>query len=326
MRVIVLAHQQDIPDLAWAFEDNNLTLSPQIFENETHAFELIVFGRQAGNSIFQTAEGQETRMVDISEQCSTIVLLGASHAFASRPLLESLRTFLHGEATPIWRNQALVVLHRSTIPPTLEDSLPSERVFVVPDDHESQGVLDLGIQPGHEFELAAILDAIAENQTQNPNVGFGLLLLDPEGKFFLMERLREPGRRKFGTLGGNFLRGQSMDTQLDELLRRRFRSQSRPRIRLGPLLACTSMRNDFYHYIDLTFLANTQRKVALSGVSDPQLRPLPQEAVEQASGATAIPGDYPRYTFTLEEMIWFHNANMLFRPVANAFEACVAER
>jgi hypothetical protein len=165
-------------------------------------------------------------------------------------------------------------------------------------------------------ELQGVIRTIDENQTRNPNVGFGVLLVDNNCNFFLMERLREPGKHTLGTIGGNFERGHSIDAQLDAILARRFGQNKAPRLELGPLLSCTNMKNSYMHYVDMTFLA-VLREGSVRNVSDAELRQIQPDAQGQ------LPPRYKRnpFLFTLSGVATFHQEGRLFTPVANAFES-----
>jgi len=165
-------------------------------------------------------------------------------------------------------------------------------------------------------ELDGIIRTIDENQTRNPNVGFGLLLIDNKCNFFLMERLREPGRHTLGTIGGNFERGHSIEEQLDTILARRFGSNRAPSLELGPLLACTNMKNSYMHYVDITFLAII-RDGSVRNVADAELRTVQSDAIAR------LPARNRRnpHMFTLSEVAAFHREGRLFTPVASAFES-----
>ncbi|TCO13513.1 hypothetical protein EV652_12654 [Kribbella steppae] len=327
MRAVVIVHERDIFQVnERVFEDGTTVLSQRLFPLEAHTFDVIVFKPTSSQPAFVDAEGERIPVTQLAQRTSTWILIAGDHASTSRPLIEEIRNFLRGahRSASSWNNEALVVLSFSDRAREALASLPVSRVFHLPDhaDVSTRGTLPIE-DSTNAGDVKSILDAIAENQTQNPNLGFGLLLVNADGKFFLMERLRQPGHHKLGTIGGNFLRGRSVQEQLDETLKRRFRSGSTPHLQLGPLLACTSMQNEFYHYVDLTFLAMTDQRLALNGVSDPELRPVSvptlvrlNAALEDDSGKTA-----PRYMFTLDEMAWFHRSGLLFQPVANAFES-----
>jgi len=167
-------------------------------------------------------------------------------------------------------------------------------------------------------ELDGFIRTIAENQTRNPNVGFGVLLIDNKCNFFLRERLRDPGRGRLGTVGGNFERTHDIKSELTSLLQRRFRRSGAPQLDLGPLLACTNMMGDFLHYIDLTFLA-VARGSTIGEVSDEALRP--PSCVMLRHLPRNSPKSETRDMFTLTEVAAFHQNGDLFTPVANAFES-----
>jgi hypothetical protein len=82
------------------------------------------------------------------------------------------------------------------------------------------------------------------------------------------------------------------------------------------------MQNGFYHYVDLTFLATTAGRTALGGVSDRGLQPIPTKMLgELPNDPNRYYTEDARYWFDIEEVAWFHSKGLLFRPVANAFEA-----
>lgn len=326
MRIAVIVHERDFTSVnEWMFEDGDTLLSPRYFPLEAHTFDVITFRQGHGQSAFLDADGEWVAVTQLAERASTWMLVAGDHAATSIALREVLRGFLRGDhrSDSSWNNEALVVLHSSDRADDAFVSLPGSRVFHLP-DHADPGRDTLPIETStNAADVKAILDAIAENQTQNPNLGFGLLLVNSDGHFFLMERLRQPGHHRLGTIGGNFLRGRTIREQLAETLSRRFRSDSTPRVELGPLLACTSMQNDFYHYVDLTFLALTDQHAALNGVSDTELRPVSPSLLARLNlGVQHELGDTSqRYMFTLDEMAWFHRHGLLFQPVANAFES-----
>jgi len=225
-----------------------------------------------------------------------------------------LQQFLQGGAEPSSvRNEALVIILPPSGESTTFDELPSDRSFRVPSVVTDGRATWASAVRG---ELTPLLDSFDESQTLNPNVGFGVLLLTSAGYFFLMERRREPGKGQLGTFGGNFERGQSLESTLQDVLRRRLRKNSRTQVKLGPLLACTNMKNGYYHYVDLTFLAFTPSR-EVRDVSDKELRPVSDSLLSEL---------FPKRTcsathFTLAEMLRLHHRGVLFRPVSNAFEA-----
>jgi hypothetical protein len=84
------------------------------------------------------------------------------------------------------------------------------------------------------------------------------------------------------------------------------------------------MKNDFLHYIDLTFLAIVKGGGRVNDVLDPELQPLGRETLEllidDRPRSRGISSE-TRRMFTLSEVAVFYQADRLFAPVANAFEA-----
>lgn len=317
MRVLVVIHERDMAQLQrLVLQDNRL--SADLFAAEDCNFELCTYADGGRQGLFDDA-GRSISPEDMSRRCSTIVLVAADHAVNSSHLTKLLRTFLLGKKTPVWSNEALIVLRLANTEHSGLHSLPQERVFYAPPldapSPDAPGSPDW--IHGVRAELEGLVKTVDENQTINPNVGFGLLLADRDCNFFLMERLREPGKGKLGTIGGNFYRGRDIVAQLDSVLKRRFRAESVPQVDLGPLLACTNMKGPFLHYVDLTFLAIIREGDARD-VSDDELRPLGPSALDllpkRRRGTNKV-------MFSFSDVAVFFNRKLLFAPVANAFES-----
>jgi hypothetical protein len=324
MHALVIVHEHDVAQLqAIAVEGApEPRLSPHIF-HPPHTFDLSVFSARHTKAVELLKEPKVVlRPSEILLRYSTLVLLEGEHAASGREIVELLRDFLAGYDAPIKTlNPAIIVVKLSEHRRPL--SLPIERVFFVPSG--SEGATSTIGSPSWIAEVAdeitERLTSVEENQSLNPNVGVGLLLLDKQGEFFLMQRQRQPGRGMLATVGGSFYRGQTIEEGFEDIFQRRFQPPSeraRPIVQIGPLLACTNMKDGFHHYVDLTFLG-ILKKGDLKCVSDPGLISLGDEALSRALDYP--PGGGRRVTFTLTEMATFFERGMLFPPVANAFQS-----
>lgn len=319
MRALVVVHAKDLPRVENIIL-NEGELSSNIFTSDNCSFELCHFTEENGRRLLTRRDGGEISHDEIARRFSVIILVAADHAASEQGLTDLVSTFLWDMQTPDWANEAAVIICMADMSHSPLQSLASERVFRTSSQPIGNHYQELGSaawirQVKSEFD--GFIRTIEENQTRNPNVGFGVLLIDNKFNFFLMERLREPGRGTLGTIGGNFERTHDTNGQLASLLQRRFRRNGGPQMDLGPLLACTNMRGAFLHYIDLTFLAVAPEST-ISDVSDEQLRPPGQDMLRCLNGRA--PKGKPRVMFTLREVAIFHRKGHLFTPVANAFE------
>ena len=331
MRGLVIVHERDLGQLgSLVTPDGQLT--GEIWDIENCTFDYCKFYIKADRTgALADAAGRPVEPEQVAQRYSVIILVAAHHAVDDQRLLNILNDFLHGKGSPPWANETVVVL---SVMPTAKTELErrglpsSQRVFFAPseqltDPPEFRSDSDAWVLEVHS-RLGGLAGMIDENQTRNPNVGFGLLLVDRDCRCFLMERLRDPGTGKLGTIGGNFERTHTIAEELTRVLDRRFRKDRGPKVDLGPLLSCTNMKNDFLHYIDLTFLAIVKGG-GVNDVLDPELRPLGREKLKLLSSAnprarTSNSGSNRRM-FTLSEVAVLYQADQLFTPVANAFEA-----
>jgi hypothetical protein len=319
MRVLVVLDSRDLPQAqGLLLEDQNL--SPDVFPPGDCQFEYCLFPAGQPETVRVIETGQDMTAEEVAERYGALVVVAGHHAVDNAGLKTFVRRYLLGGNISAYSNEAAIVL---TLPTTGHPEFPMwprERVFTLPSRHQPRlSDQDPSAAWVHEVraELDGVVKTIEENQTYNPNVGFGLLVVDLRCNFFLMERLRDPGRNTLGTMGGNFERGHSIDEQLEALLIRRFGPNKRPRLELGPLLSCTNMKNLYLHYVDITFLALARG--SMRGVSDDELIALRPETLDE------LPEDssrsVPRFMFTLPEVAAFHRQRRLFTPVANAFES-----
>jgi hypothetical protein len=327
MRGLVIVHERDLDEIS-SLVSSDGQLTGQIWEIPNCNFDCCRFYiNSAKTGVLVDAENRPLTAVELAQKYSVIILIAAAHAADDQQLLQILTDFLHGDNSPPWANEALVVLNVAPTAGTGLRRLPSQRVFFAPADSlaDPPAFKSGDWQRTVRSELDGLSRMIDENQTRNPNVGFGLLLVDRQCRCFLMERLRDPGREKLGTIGGNFERGHTIVEELTTVMERRFRKGSIPEVDLGPLLSCTNMKNDFLHYIDLTFLAIVKGGGRVSDVLDPELQPLGHETLKllNDNGLTSRSGisNETRRMFTLPEVAVFYQADRLFAPVENAFEA-----
>ena len=321
MRALVIVHAKDLERIQDIIIDDG-RLSNNVFTFDSCSFELCLFKVESGRPVLTGGDGQEISHDEIAQRCSIIVLIAADYAVNEPEVTKLLSTFLRGERTPDWTNEAAIIVRMADITHSSLQSLPGGRVFFAPPlsaPSTTQGPESARWVHQVKSELDGLIRTIAENQTRNPNVGFGVLLVDNEFNFFLRERLREPGRGTLGTIGGNFERTHDIASELARLLKRRFRHDGQPQMELGPLLACTSMRGDFLHYIDLTFLAVVTHGSTISDVSDEELKPPGDDMIRRLPSRAKK--RTPRDMFTLTEVAAFHRKGLLFTPVANAFES-----
>ena len=326
MRGLVIVHERDLEEIS-SLVSSDGQLIGEIWDIGNCTFDFCKFyikGDRTG--ALADADNNPVSPVEVAQQYSVVILIAAHHAADDQRLLGMLEDFLHGEDSPPWANEAVVVLSVAPTAGTGLHRLPTQRVFFAPSGFlaDPPPVMSGDWQRRVRSDLDGLSRMIDENQTRNPNVGFGLLLVDRQCKCFLMERLRDPGRQKLGTIGGNFERGHTIVEELTTVLERRFRKDSIPEVDLGPLLSCTNMKNDFLHYIDLTFLA-VAKGGRVNDVLDPELQPLRRETLEllgngKSSSRSGNSGE-TRRMFTLSEVAVFYQADRLFTPVANAFEA-----
>jgi hypothetical protein len=319
MRGLVIVHEGDRVQ-AEGLANSGAALSTEIFGIEHSKFDFCRFYIDRDNR--PVLELEDETKIDpqrIGQRWSVVILIAGNRAVTDSRLTAILRDFLSGDWSPDWSNETLIVIPviHMTNSPLL--TLAPRRVFFTPDRSKAATLEFASAEWKNQVqsEFDGLVRMIDENQTRNPNVGFGLLLVDNKCNCFLMERLRDPGRGQFGTIGGNFERGHDIVSELTTVLRRRFRRNGGPEVDLGPLLACTNMKNEFLHYIDLTFLALIKGG-SVSDVLDDELRPLGSAALQLLPRSDA---HGTRLMFTLPELGVFHKERMLFTPVANAFEA-----
>jgi hypothetical protein len=322
MRAAVIVHDHDMAQVQGIVMHDD-RLSADVFTSDDCSYELCVCHTEGGgHSLVLTSEdGQNLSPSELARRYSTIIVVAADYAVNSRELRQLLSSFLQGTNTPGWSNEAVIILRMTDTEHSGLHTLSRGRVFHVPGLPRGFSTQEVGTPEWIHYvkaELEGLIATIGENQTRNPNVGFGVLLVDGRCNFFLMERLREPGRGSLGTIGGNFDRGRTVEEQLRSTLRRRFHRGGGPDVELGPLLACTNMQNSFLHYVDLTFLAIISGG-SVDDVSDEQLSPLGPSALQHIPGSTSRRN--PRLMFSLSEVAAFHGAGLLFTPVANAFES-----
>jgi hypothetical protein len=325
MRGLVIVHEGDLAEVG-SLVGSDGQLTSEFWDIENCTFDLCKFyTKRDRTAVLADSNDNALSTADVAQRYSVIILIAAPRAVNDRRLLSILREFLRGEHSPPWSNETVVVLSVAPTVGTGLRNLPPQRVFFVPSDPLAEPMQPLSDdwQRQVRSDLEGLSRMIDENQTRNPNVGFGLLLVDDKCECFLMERLRDPGREKLGTIGGNFERGHTIAQELTTVLERRFRQDRGPQVDLGPLLSCTNMKNDFLHYIDLTFLAIVKGG-SVNDVLDPELRPLSRETLELLNGS---PGPRSgnssdsRRMFTLSEVEVFYQEHRLFTPVENAFEA-----
>lgn len=328
MQGLVIVHEGDLGQVdSLVTRDGRLT--GEIWDIQNCSFECCRFYIKDDNTGgLLDSHGSSISPAEVAQRYSVIILIAAHHAVDDERLREILNHFLSGEDSPPWSNETVIVL--GVVPTAARSELRnlewSERVFFAPTDSLADPPefgSDAWVRHVHS-RLGGLTRMIDENQTRNPNVGFGLLLVDSDCNCFLMERQRDPGRGKLGTIGGNFERGHTIAEELTQVLERRFRRGRGPQVDLGPLLSCTNMKNDFMHYIDLTFLGIVKGG-RVSDVNDRELRLLGRETLKllnsEDSGPRPSNASGARRMFTLAEVAVFYRADRLFTPVANAFEA-----
>jgi hypothetical protein len=326
MRGLVIVHERDLEQIG-SLVSSDGQLSGEIWDIENCSFESCKFyikGDRTG--ALADADDNPLSAAEVAQRYSVVILVAAHHAANDERLLRILTDFLHGDDSPPWSNETVIVLSVAPTARTPLRSLPSQRVFYAPSDSQDEPPQFRSDDWDRQVrsDLSGLAQMIDENQTRNPNVGFGLLLVDSHCNCFLMERMRDPGREKLGTIGGNFERGHTVAEELTTVLERRFRKNRGPQVDLGPLLSCTNMKNDFLHYIDLTFLAIVKGG-RVNDVLDTELRPLGREVLRlldsvNSSSRNNNSGE-GRRMFTLSEVAVFYREDLLFTPVANAFEA-----
>jgi len=322
MRAAVIVHDHDMAQVQDVVMHGD-QLSADVFASDDCTYELCRWRPENdGRRLVLTSEdGQSLSLSDLAHRYSIIVLVAAHHAINSGQLRQLLDSFLQGRNTPDWSNEAVIILRMTDIEHSGFHTLSRGSVFYAPSLQENYSQQEIGTPDWihrAKAELERLIITIAENQTRNPNVGFGILLVDRRCNFFLMERLREPGQGSLGTIGGNFDRGLTIEEQLRSTLRRRFHRDRCPEVELGALLACTNMKNSFLHYVDLTFLAIISGG-SVDGVSDKELRPLGPEALKHLKASSRRRAQ--PLMFSLSEVAAFHRNELLFTPVANAFES-----
>lgn len=326
MRALVIVHEKDLEEVS-SLATSDGQLIGEIWDIENCVFEFCKFcvGSERSGALADTADNPVSTD-EIALRYSVIILIAARHAANDQRLLRILTDFLRGAGSSAWSNETVIVLSVAQTAMTGLRNLPSQRVFFAPSDSLPEPPKfkseDWTRQVYSDLELLSRM--IDENQTRSPNVGFGMLLVDRNCNCFLMERLRDPERKKLGTIGGNFERGHTLVEGLATVLERRFPRGRGPEVDLGPLLSCTNMKNDFLHYIDLTFLA-VVKSGGLGHIFDPDLGPLGRETTDfldsENSGQRGSEPSGIRRMFTLPEVAVFYRADRLFTPVENAFEA-----
>lgn len=157
--------------------------------------------------------------------------------------------------------------------------------------------------------FAGALKEVEENQSPEPNVGVGGLLLDAGGRFFLARRHAGVGRDRYVTFGGILLRGMSISDALAKYASEQLKLPPEE-FSFGLMLSCTNMLRGRNHFVDLTYL--TLAHTSAVGVDGRRHAPInPKSAVDDSEG----------YWYSFKDMIRHYESGRLFRPVANAFES-----
>ncbi len=217
MRGLVIVHERDLGQLdSLVTRDGQLT--GEIWDIENCTFDYCKFYiKDDRTGALVDAAGRSLEPEQVAQRYSVIILIAAHHAVDDERLLNILNDFLHGKDSPPWANETVIVL---SVMPTAKTELErsglpsSERVFFAPTDPltdppEFGSDSDAWVRDVHS-RLGGLTGMIDENQTRNPNVGFGLLLVDSDCNCFLMERQRDPGTREAGHDRGQ-LRAKSYD-------------------------------------------------------------------------------------------------------------------
>jgi ADP-ribose pyrophosphatase YjhB (NUDIX family) len=241
---------------------------------------------RAGNPIFVFIEGYKS---ENCEGCARLRRLVAREVRKSNRPVVVLQTASRLLREPFWHLKPAIVPQASAR--TVGD--------VVNDDSELARVAQ---KTKRDFRNTIL--GIIENLGNRPVVGVGVLLVRADGKFLLTRRLRPPGVGRLGTFGGNLAAGAAVDKALLRLAKDEL-GLNRDHVELGPLLACTNMVEEDFHYVDLTFFAKASAKC------NPRIR---DEARHEYVDADSNPW------FDFERVRRFHDDGELFVPVGNAFE------
>lgn len=278
-----------------------------------HEFDIAVL--QPGKAPDVSMNGGTLPLSEALGNYPTLMYIEPPGSSAGRVLIGVIREFLAPDRPIQGRNEAIIIVQPSNPVRTVQyRELPPPKTFFLPEGISSGESKDKW-QHALRDQLGPLLDVFDESQTQNPNVGFRLLIVTPQGRFFGMERARQPGMGQVGTVGASFIRGKSLLDQHSETLEKRFGSRA-PRLTLGPLLAATNMLDEYFHYVDLTFLA-VSKEAKLPRAKDSQLRNVDPSRL----GVSEADGSEGRNHFGFNEMMHLHKSKQLFKPVANAFEA-----
>ncbi len=230
----------------------------------------------------------------------TLVLLG-DRLSKRHDLAGEVRQLLRSSDSP---GRAVIVLHTGELPRALKND-PNPRLYAV--DAGAGDLLD---------DLWEALNYVAENVRAHPRVGIGALVIENGGgRFFLQRRLTKPEVDSLGAIGGDLPKGSDINGVLQQMVTATFADRCEPVV--GPLLACTTMTDRFYHYLDLSFLVVVD---SAHTVREPD------------SGPAKHVRYRTKYWYSLGEMVDFWNVEnegvrggestpRLFPPIRNALEA-----
>lgn len=234
---------------------------------------------------------------------TTIALVCLAEGDGIAACLGRCQDFLDGHSRYGSRSVVLVVSHKA---------LEQSDAQLIPEgkDHAFL-VIRAATKAGHPLAPTSLgraikphMSYIAENQGANPSVGWGLLLVDGNGRFLMGRRRSHPEPNKIGTVGGSFERGKPLDEMLKLTLRNRISNPHELEVSLGPLLSCSNMSNGYHHYVDMTFLGYTESRISNAWTLNDH-----------------DPVENNRHGFTVSEVLKFYRAGELFTPVEYAFES-----
>jgi hypothetical protein len=287
--------------------DGNAFTCESLFE--TTALKRLDIGISNLKSFFLSGSSQEKERLKFElEQSPNLILLFVGSKALVSPHFEYAMKLISSSIARSANHRIPVITLISTPLEIARLALPKHSTNVIATWAETPVPIPaMETQTKDAFGIA--IKDITDTFPQEPEVGVGILLVNKAGDFLLTERLRNPGRGLYGTIGGALKYKSKISDSITILAKKQFGICSP--IELGQLLACTNMEliaegnKPDSHFIDLTFLAFTNDSDAWP--SDV----LRHKAISNADGT--------KCWFSLEEMAAFFFCKQLFPPVSSAF-------